>query len=46
MEEQSESDCEEFGAVPREHRAKQELLKNVFMSLWRPFCFIFAIFFH
>ena len=44
-EEQSESDCEEFGAVPREHRANQELLTKVFKSLWRPFCFIFAIFF-
>ena len=31
MEEQSESDREEFGAVPIEHRANQELLKNVFM---------------
>ena len=46
IEEQSESDREEFGAVPREHRANQELLKNVFMSLWQPFCFYFCHFFH
>jgi len=45
-EEQSKSDCEEFGAVPREQRANPELLKNVFILLWRPFCFYFCHFFH
>ena len=45
MEEQSESDREEYGAVPREQRANQELLKNVFMLLCGHFVFIFAVFF-
>ena len=45
MEEQSEGDREEFGAVPREHRANQELLKNMLCRCGGHFVFIFAIFF-